>query len=148
MRAPVRLAWALPPLLCAGFAHGQSNLGEIQEKGARKLGEREVVRLLSGSTVRGINAQGSEMSVDYKADGTLVGAVLPQQGKRAGQMAGIYGLWRVEKDGKFCTSTTNVAAQRNFGSCGYYFEVGGEYFIAASYSDPKAKIRKRVIERK
>lgn len=141
-------ATALSCLVCGGSALAQGTLGEIQSKGAKRLAKDELVRLLQGATVRGENNFGSEISVDYKADGTIIGSVLPAKGKRAGEMAGIYGTWKVEDNGRLCVKSTKVLEDRTYTACGFYFRVGREYFTSGSESDPKARLMKRTIERR
>lgn len=148
MRPRVLLPLALLLALCAGAARAQSALGEIQDKGARKLGKDEVVRLLRGATVRGINASGSEISIDYKADWTIIGAVLPDRSKGSGAASGIYGTWVVEDSGRLCVDATKVIENQTQQACGFYFKLGNQYFVSPSDSDGKARLLKRTIERR
>lgn len=148
MRHPNYLAALTALALCPGLAQAQADLGELRDRGARKLAKQELVRLLNDATARGLNATDAEVSIDYRADGSVIGALLSRKGGEAGTPTGIYGSWDVADNGKLCVNATRVGAGQSDMTCGFYFRLGGAYFVSPSDSDPKAQVLKRVVERR
>lgn len=133
-------------LASAGSAPAQTSVGELLDGGAKKLSGDEVRTLVPGATLVGRSFAGSDVSVDYKQDGTLSGRVQINSGPRAGQIAGIVGTWTIADDGKTCAVVTVPSGGRDQ-ICAYYFKLGDRYFIAESDSDKGSAVVQRTIKR-
>lgn len=133
------LALLLASVSCSA-AQAQSTLGEILDKGAHQLGREELRNTLSGATFFSTGASG-RIDVSVSADGRVGGNV---QGPA--YSTNFIGTWRITDDEKFCFAyTPNSVGATQRTSCAYYFQLGDEYFVSQSKSDPAAPVTPRQI---
>ena len=98
------LAWAL--VSAAAVAHAQQvTVGEILEKGARRLDGSAFREAFVGKYTVGYNAAGAEWKGTFAADGrytgtshNLIGGSLWARGK----VLAFYGPWTVDQEGTVC----------------------------------------------
>ena len=128
------------------LAQQPATVGELLDKGAKKLGSEELTKLLSGSDVSGacLSSPRFTCEVTYKKDGTLEG-VVPGARNDSGSTVRFWGKWSANERGELCVDT-----QSNFGapsqSCTHYFEFGGKYYHAIN-GDKAAPAYLREIRR-
>jgi hypothetical protein len=136
------VAVAVTTLACLGTAHGQSTLGEILDKGAKKLTYEDFVAMLPATSFAAWSWGGGESKVVYKADGTFSGNALHYPSRTTSPS---YGTWKVDETGKFCVDEKLPAWNQSNQDCSFRFEVGGEQFDSPSDTDRSAKLIKRKI---
>ena len=125
-------------------AQQPATVGELIDKGGKKLGSEELTNLISGSEVRGVSAAFPTTTFDvvYKRNGTLEGALI---GLRAdGRNLQYWGKWSVNDRSELCTEVQSVAGPNR--ACVLYFELGGKYYQAGK-DDKSAPVYLREIKR-
>ena len=134
-------------LLGASMANAQefANLGELLDKGAKRLDAAELKALISGSTSKGVTSGGRlDMETSYAADGSAAGRFW---GGHAEMPPFYRGTWSVNEQGQLCIDY--LADERSIGrmkGCGWWYSLNNVYYIAAS-EDRSAAIRTRKIQR-
>lgn len=131
-------------LACLGMAHGQSTLGEILDKGARKLTHEDFVAMLPATNFVVWPSGGGEAETVYKADGTFSGSA---RHYASGSISGSYGTWKVDQTGKFCVDEKLPGWNRTYQDCNFRFKVGDQVFDSPSDTDRDAKLNKRKISK-
>jgi hypothetical protein len=122
-------------LLAAGSAQAQSNLGELLDLGASKLGAAEV-RALGDTRVLRQGAD-SDAYLTLRADGTVVGMVHNKQGAGSSEAVG---RWQVDANGQRCSDVELPAFGMRWQQCGYVYRVGRDIWFAPSDSDRGAAL--------
>jgi hypothetical protein len=127
--AAVGLAWL-------GSASGQSTLGEILDKGAKKLFRPEFVALLPAS-VSGVWLDGNgEASVVYEADGTFSGMA---RHYGSNTTSGSFGTWNMNETGIVCIVEQLPGWRTSHKECQFRFLLGDDLYYSPSDSDRNAK---------
>ena len=126
-------------------AQEPSNLGELLDKGAKRLDAAELKALISGSTSKGTTYGGRlDMETSYAADGSAAGRFWGGHP----EMPPFYkGTWSVNEQGQLCIDY--LANERSIGrmkGCGWWYSLNNVYYIAAS-EDRSAVVRTRKIQR-
>ena len=134
---------ALLAALYPGIAGAQSVLAELQDAGAKKVERAELMLLLADASLSGTSFAGSEVQLNYRADGTFSGNAY----RTLGGTTGLFGTWTVDETGKLCADITIAASNRKDTQCVFIFKVGEQYFAATSDSDRNAQVRKRTIRK-
>lgn len=122
-----------------------ANLGELLDKGAKRLDGAEVKALLAGATVRGTTIGGQLDSETTLAD----------DGKMSGRFWGGHpempphfrGTWHVNDQGHQCFE--GIADARGIGQfkgCSRWYSLNDAYYISVS-DDRSAVVRMRKIKR-
>lgn len=132
-------------LLGASVAGAQepANLGELLDKGAKRLGAAELKALLSGAMVSGRSmANPTTFEMTYSSDGTANGRIY---GIRVDQAPGMTGTWTVDEKGRLCVDlmTMTFGAVKN---CQSYYSLANAYYSATS-DDRSAVVRARAVKR-
>ena len=130
--------------LTSTTALAQNTVGEVLDAGGKKLSKAELVPVLVGGNISGPTQGGRQMQVDYKADGTLAGNVQTANYKNAGR----YGTWTVDDSGMLCVVlTTSGRVNSEAKSCGFFFNVGNQYFVSVDTGDRGARVLPRTIKK-
>lgn len=136
------LVASLVTMAFAGSAAGQTTLGEILDKGAKKLSHGDFVAMLPATSFVVFPSGSGEAEVVYKADGTFSGSA---RHYGSGTTSGSYGTWKVDESGKFCVDENLPGWSKTYQDCNFRFKVGDELFDSPSDSDRNAKLNKRKI---
>jgi hypothetical protein len=106
----------------AGLAQAQSTLGDLLDRGARKLTPAEVVSTGPLRIVR--EAPDSDALMTLRPGGTVVGTVHNKQG-----------TWSVDAAGQRCVDVDLPAFRMHWKQCGYLFRLGEQLYAVASDTD-------------
>lgn len=126
-------------------AQEPANLGELLDKGAKRLDAAELKALLTGATVSGMTLRpGSRIGfeVTYASDGKSSGRLW---GLHVDAAPGMSGTWTIDEQGQLCTNTVTMA----FGTtsaCIHFYRLNDAYYAAAS-NERSAFVRTRTIKR-
>lgn len=124
--------------LVANLASAQSNLGELLDKGAKKM-LKEDYAAMAPFRVQYLWPQGGgEGDLVYKADGTLAGT---EYHWPSSSQSPAVGSWTVDDGGKWCIKKTMAAWKANTDVCWYSFRLGDDFFGGLS-DDRTAKVFK------
>jgi hypothetical protein len=126
-------------------AQQPSNLGDLLDKGGKRLDAAELKALIPGATSKGATIGGRlDMETAFVADGTAAGRFWGGHP----EMPPFYrGTWSVSEQGQLCVDFT--AAERSIGrmkGCNWWYSFNGDYYIAGS-EDRSAVVRTRKIQR-
>ncbi len=127
----------------AALAQHPATVGELIDKGGRRLGQQEFRTLFSGANVKGTSTINPNVTAEtlYKTDGTLEGFA----SSGVGRGVQYWGNWSIDEQGEFC-SQLQITGQGPTKSCGFLFELRGTYY--ASIKDEKsAPLYQREIRR-
>ena len=129
------------------FAEHPATVGELIDKGGKKLGGEELTKLLSGSDVSGVLTSNPRFAFEatYKKDGTLEGRVVGALND-SGSAVRFWGKWSANERGELCADTQNNAAGGSSQSCTSYFELAGKYYQAIK-DDKSQRVYHREIKR-
>jgi hypothetical protein len=124
-------------------AQEPANLGELIDKGAKRLDATELKALLAGATASGTAMNGrSSFELTYANDGTANGRIY---GIRVDQAPGMMGTWKVDDKGQICVDLMTMTFGASKG-CSSYYSLNNAYYSAAS-DDRSAVVRARAIKR-
>ena len=125
------------------LAQQPATVGELIDKGGKKLGSEEVTKLISGSDVSGVlMSSGHQFEVTYKSNGTLQGRLI---GARTdGRSLAYWGKWSVNERGELCVDINSSGGPSK--GCQPFFQSAGKYY-QASKDDKSAPIYLREIKR-
>lgn len=106
-------------------------LGELLDKGARKMSKAEVVQGLSGKTVKG-DTHGGALNIDnkYSPDGTYTGAQSVLMGQYKGATTRVAGTWAVDDSGKFCVEEKQLDWDKTASKCWVIYAHGDKIVLA------------------
>lgn len=127
------------------YAQEPANLGDLLDKGAKRLDAAEVKALLTAATSTGLSFNGkTESATTFAADGkanTKVFGLHPEVNPN------LFGTWVVNDQGQSCLELTPISRHLNpFKGCSRWYVLNGVYYIAAS-DDRSTTVRSRKIER-
>lgn len=134
-------------LLGVSLASAQefSSLGELLDKGAKRLDAAELKALLTGATMSGMALRpGSRIGFDvtYASDGKSSGRLY---GLHPDTGPGMTGTWAINEQGQLCSETVSIAFGKT-SACAYFFSLNNVYYAAAS-NERSAFVRTRTIKR-
>lgn len=114
----------------------QTTLGEILDKGGRKLAAEEVRALLTGATIDFDTPQGGHFTLEPKPGDVLHGRYRTTIG---GHAAGA-GNWSVADDGKACMAFKYAIQRRaeEYNRCLYWFRLEEDFRVSSSESGRNA----------
>jgi hypothetical protein len=134
-------------LLGASTASAQepANLGELLDRGAKRLDGSAVKALLTGATSTGLSYNGRiESSSTFGADGKVNTKLF---GLHPEVNPNLFGTWVVNDQGQSCVDLTPIARQLSpFKGCNWWYVLNNVHYIAAS-DDRGTTVRSRKIER-
>ncbi len=109
-------------------------VGELLDKGAKKIEREELQALLKGATVSGIQRARPDIkfSLKHNDDGSTSGSAQRVADNLA--YTRVSGTWRVNEKGQHCSDLRNSFGDKpeGTGSCNYYFKLGDTYWQAAT----------------
>ena len=146
MSPTVKLPLGLLLLLSASVAHGQTNLGELLDAGAKRLSAEDFRQQVLQRTIVGPTPNGAKVEIMYVANGTIQGQAPP-----AGRPQSLYailpvaGEWTIDETGRVCALMQS--SEQHGGSvairpasCQVWFKLGEQFWISDSDSDRSAKV--------
>jgi hypothetical protein len=107
-----------------GHSQQLSTVGDVLDRGGKKLTKEEVQKLYTGATVSGVQAGKPEVTFQNKhmPDGSVTG-----NGWRSGVFTGTFsGTWYMNDNGQFCYNLVNGTIH----NCFYYFQLSNRYYAA------------------
>jgi hypothetical protein len=137
-------AVACAVVVCGAQAQQKMTLGDLQDRGARKLTSEEIKALVAGATLAG--AQGGnfpEVTFEnvYAADGSVTGKAW-----RSGVLfTTIKGKWSIDQGGQLCSDLLNDR-QDKIAGCFSFYALGNNYY-AARGDTRSAEANQRTIKR-
>jgi hypothetical protein len=137
--SPYRAAICTVVLLGASFsAIGQSTVGELLEKGGKKLLKDDYTALAPFRVVyQWPNRQG-EGDLVYLADGTLSGSEYHNSSRSTSPATG---TWVADENGKWCMKKFMQLWNSRTDQCWYGWKLGDDYYSGLS-EDKDAKVMK------
>jgi hypothetical protein len=134
-------------LVGASMASAQefSNLGELLDKGGKRLDAAELKALLIGATASGGATRGNlDTETTFANDGKATGRFY---GTHPEISPSYRGTWNINEQGQICVDMTPDAHQiRPFKGCSSYYSLNNVYYVAAS-DDRSAVVRMRKMRR-
>jgi len=126
------------------LAQQPATVGDLVDKGGKKLNQEEATKVLTGATVKGTSFNDPRYIREYthKSDGSLSGTAGPS-GEKQEQYEG---KWWVTESGQLCVDRKRTSATNYRRYCGSYFVFANEYFEAAN-DDRASPIFVRTIKR-
>jgi hypothetical protein len=110
------------------YAQQPSTVGDILDKGGKRLTKEEVQRLYSGATVSGV--QGADHpETTFKNTYSTSGSVTGDAWRNGTWFSKISGSWSANDSGQLCSDLTTSQGGKIAG-CAYYFSLGGHYYSA------------------
>ena len=121
----------------------QSNVGELQQQGGKKLSAEETKQLHAGGvTLKGQSPGGNPLAQTLKADGSVSGNLQARIGT-----AGVGGIWKIDDAGKLCISVTIYGGPGGkIDTCAFIWQMADKYFSAEA-DDPATKVQAHVLQR-
>jgi hypothetical protein len=145
--AYTRVATAALLLAGASLAAAQepANLGELLDKGGKRLDAAEVKVLLAGATSKGLSLGGQlEFASSHAPDGKLNSRAY---GMHPEVNPNFFGTWMVNDKGQLCFDLTpNDPRLKPAKGCNWWYVLNNVHYIAAS-EDRGTVVRSRKIER-
>jgi hypothetical protein len=111
----------------------QSTLGELLDRGARKLSATEIEAMGDVRVLR--QATDADAYMTLRTDGSVVGMVHNKQGHGSSEAVG---TWRLDASGRRCADVSLPAFSMSVQQCGYTFALGREIFFTPSDTDRSA----------
>lgn len=131
------LAASLATIAFVSPVFGQTTLGEILDKGAKKILKAEFVALLPAS-FSGVWPDGKgEVDVIFKPDGTFSGSA---RHYASGSISGSYGTWEMDENGKSCVVEKLPGWNTTHSGCVYRFLLGDDLYSSGSDSNRDIKV--------
>jgi hypothetical protein len=112
-------------------AYGQqiSTVGDVMDKGGRKLTKEEVQKLFSGATVSGFQG-GKFPNTRFRNQTSPNGSVSGDAWHGDVWFTKISGTWSVNDAGQFCQDLRNDQGYKIMG-CFFYYSIGDRFYAAA-----------------
>lgn len=132
-------AVAFLAMMLATVANAQSNLGELLDKGGKKLLKADYIALAPFRVKYEWFQGGGEGDLVYAANGTLTGTEYHYPSRSESPAVG---TWTADDSGKWCIKKNMAAWNSNTDRCWYTFQLGDEYFGTLSDTDRNARIGK------
>jgi hypothetical protein len=150
---PAKLLLGLALSLCAPFAIGQNNVGELLDAGAERLSPEQFKGEVVQRVIVGPTATGGQIEVMYAANGMVQGRGSSTGIMGAGGvlMSPINGEWTIGDNGRICTSMrimgtayTNVVILPP--RCQFWFKYKEQYFFSDSDTDRSMGVLRRTVK--
>lgn len=132
-------ALAFLATMLAPVANAQSNLGELLDKGGKKLLKADYIALAPFRVKFEWPQGGGEGDLVYAANGTLTGTEYHYPSRSESPSVG---TWTVDDSGSWCIKKKLEAWNTTFDRCWYTFRLGDEYFGTLSDTDRNARVGK------
>lgn len=114
------------------LAQRPATVGDLLDKGGKKLVRDEVMKLVSGATISGTSFNDAKMTrvYTYKDDGSISGYSI--LGMVPSTSRSVSGKWAISDQGQLCVDRESSRTGRTDHYCGYYFVFSDSYFEASS----------------
>ncbi len=131
MRASTGTALGLLTLCVALVANAQQamTLGDMLDRGGRKLDKTELRQLVSGATMSGAQTGNTDTTFQniYSASGSVSGDAW----RKGTWFTKVSGTWTINEAGELCQDLVNSQNSR-FGGCQSYYVLGSTYYTSGS----------------
>jgi hypothetical protein len=127
-------------LLMSGLtaaALAQSNIGELLDKGGKKVIKADFDALLPLRVKYKWPQGGGDGDLVYAADGTLQGT---ESHWRSRSDSPTTGTWTFDDNGRWCIKKSLIAWNTTTDLCWYLFQAGDRYFMSQADIDRSARI--------
>jgi hypothetical protein len=116
-------------LSMAAVANAQATmtLGDLLDRGGKKLTGAEVKQLMTGATMSGVQG-GNFPNTTFKNSFLDNGAVAGDAWNNGKWFTKIRGTWSVNDAGQFCQELLNDSRER-IGGCSNYYQLGNSYYL-------------------
>lgn len=133
------MKWSLAACLLAfsAGAAAQSTLGELLDKGGKKVAKEEYLAAFPANFKYVWPNRQGEADLHYTPDGKISGSEYHYHSQSTSPATG---TWTVDEVGKWCASKSFSVWNTSFNGCFFGFRLGEQYFFAASDSDRDAKL--------
>jgi hypothetical protein len=131
-------------LLFGGAAMAQSNLGDLLDKGAKKLGKEDYLAMMPFKVKYVWPNRGGEGDLVFNADGTLSGTEFHYPSRSESPAVG---TWTVDDGGKWCIKKSMAVWNSKTDQCWYSFRQGDDYWGTFSDTDRAARLVQTKITR-
>ena len=144
-RISALIAFSLLTLSLVAFAQQAATVGELLDKGGKKLTKDELAKLVTGATIAGLAQSDPNYRSEntYKDDGSMSGHAFRVSGGT--YTTGVFGTWSLNDQGQLC-----VVFKTNWGwgsqVCNFYFSLGTAYYVAPT-DDRMAQLVVREVKR-
>ncbi|MES2631567.1 MAG: hypothetical protein V4669_01275 [Pseudomonadota bacterium] len=122
-------------VLLAGSAHAQSNLGELLDFGAQKLGPHEIRAIGDVRVI--VRNEDADAFMALRSNGAAVGMVHNKQGAGSSELVG---KWTLDADGRRCTDISLPAFGTAIRQCGYTYRLGKDVYFSRSDVDRNSNV--------
>lgn len=120
-------------------ASAQSNVGDLLDKGAKKLIKDDYMAMAPFRVKYLWPQGGGEGDLVYEANGTLSGSEYHYSSRSESPATG---TWQADENGKWCMKKHMAVWKSNTDMCWYTWKLGDDYYGSASDSDRNAPVRK------
>ena len=122
------------------FAQQPASVGDLLEKGGRKLTKEELATLLTGAVLhRTQSGTGVGFEMTHNADGSVKGKLTLTNG----QEVGVAGKWSVTDKGQYCRDCVTTSGSRIKG-CTFIFALDNTYYESSSDEKMSALVVREV----
>ena len=127
----------------AAFAQQPATVGDLLDKGGKKLTKDELSKLLAGATVSGIQRgrSGAKFHNTLNDDGSLRGFAV----RVDGSTVGVFGKWSVNEQGQYCVDVRTTSGSKIEG-CSFYFALANSYYSSGT-DDRTESLYEREVKR-
>ena len=126
------------------FAQQPATVGDVLDKGGKKLTKEELSALLTGAVVSGTQAgTGAIYRNTLNPDGSVSGSAV----RSDGQSVGVFGKWTVNDQGQQCWDLSTGPGSK-FGTCAFYFLLDNVYYTSTSGDERTAALLVRDIKKR
>jgi hypothetical protein len=125
--AIIAIIWMMIASLPAAYGQQISTVGDVMDKGGKKLTKEEVQKLASGATVSGF--QNNHPNIRFRNQLLPNGSVSGDAWNGDAWFTKISGTWSVNDAGQFCQDLRNDQSGKITG-CVYYYAVGDRFYAA------------------
>jgi hypothetical protein len=139
-------------LLFAPFAIAQDKLGELLDAGAKVLPPEQFKQELVQQVLVGPTPSGVGLEVVYTTKGLVQGSASGMVQGMAGLLTPVNGEWKIDENGRICTSMRFGLAYGPGGGmtlpfrCQFWFKYKDVYFLADSDSDRQVRVFRRTVK--
>ncbi len=130
MRISSGIAAGLLALCAATAAHGQQmvTVGDVLDRGGKKLSKEEVRQLVSGATIAGVQG-GNSPNISFQSNYSPSGSVNGDVWNKGTWITKMSGNWSVNDSAQLCVDLVNSQGTKVVG-CQSYYTQGNTYYGA------------------
>jgi hypothetical protein len=127
-------------------AQPPSTVGDVLDRGGKRVGRDDLVALVSGATISGSQVGRPQTTFEniHRPDGTASGRALDRSVQFGGQLT-YDGTWSVDERDQVCVEFRNNRGN-TFKSCTVWYVLDGTYYSAGT-DDRRAEVYRRDLRR-